>query len=84
MMTMWSKANKEYPKARQFTYLDCLKLLVWNHDKCHICIGIFIDLDSILGLTCVILQFMRIFLRLRSILACLGFDCKFTHIKRKA
>ena len=31
-------------------------------DKCHMCIGIFIDLDSILGLTCVILQFMPIFL----------------------
>jgi len=36
-------------------------------DKCHIYIGIFIGLDSLLGLTCVILQFMRVFLRLRSV-----------------
>ena len=46
-------------------------------DKCHICMGIFIDLDSILGLIYIILRFMHIFLRSCSILACSGFDCRF-------
>jgi len=43
------------------------------NDKCHMIMGIFIDLDSILGLICIILRIMHIFLRLRSVLACLGF-----------
>jgi len=30
-------------------------------DKCHICTGFFIDLDSILGLICIILRFMPYF-----------------------
>jgi len=56
-------------------------------DKCDICMGIFIDLDSILGLFCIILQFMHIFLRLHSVLACSGFDCRFAcvdpNVRRK-
>ena len=50
-------------------------------DKCHMCMGVFIDSDSILGVICIILRFMHIFLRLCSVLACSGFDCRFTCVK---
>ena len=42
-------------------------------DKCHICMGICNDLDSIFGLICIILRFMPIFLRLRLVSASSGF-----------
>jgi len=38
-------------------------------DKCHMCMGILNDLGSILGLNCIIIRFMYVFLRLRSVLA---------------
>ena len=44
-----------------------------NSDKCHICMGILNGLDSILGLFCIILPFMPMFLRLRLVSACFGF-----------
>ena len=42
-------------------------------DKCHTCMGIFNYLDSILGLICIILRFMPIFLRFWLVSPCSGF-----------
>jgi len=50
-------------------------------DKCHICIGILNDLDSILGLICITLQFMHMFLLLHSVLVFSSFDCRLVYVE---
>jgi len=64
-----------------FCLVFCLRtsksLSMGEFDKCHICMGILNDLESILGLICIIYCFMHIFLRLCWVLACSDFDCRF-------
>jgi len=48
-------------------------LSMGEFDRCHICMGIFNDLDSILGLISIIFRFVHVFLRLCLVLACSGF-----------
>ena len=46
-------------------------------DKCHMCMGILNDLGSLLGLNCIIIRFIYIFFRLRSVLTLSSFHCRF-------
>ena len=55
--------------------------LLSETDKCHMRMVIFIDLDQILGLICIILRFMPIFLPLCLVLACSSFDFRFARIE---
>jgi len=61
----------------EFCLRTSKSLSMGEFDKCHICMGILNDLDSFLGLICIIYCFMHIFLRLRSVLACSGFHYRF-------
>jgi len=81
-MRLWS--SKTLNACPLFVLFDVLledkqKFKQGGVGKCHIFMGIFNDLDSILGLIYIILQFMPIFLRLRLVFACSGFVCRFTH-----